>query len=164
MHGQIDKFARVCEFAEHDQEDYKARDPSIKLVYVHNLVAEERDEEGACCDYDDAGPAWYVAVHGVDQLSAHDDVDGRPAHTGEAIEDGYQLDTVVSKIVAGEYHLPETESRAKSAEEAHRSNAKHVDEQDGEERIHEAELEDRDGESADCERGDDHIRRHPLVV
>jgi len=55
---------------------------------VHDFVAEDGDEPGRGGDDDDAGVAGDVAVDGVDELGADDDVHGGPADTGEDVEAG----------------------------------------------------------------------------
>ena len=55
---------------------------------MDNFVAEESDEECACCDYNDSGPARNIWVDGVNKLGADDDVDGRPSQAREAVEEG----------------------------------------------------------------------------
>ena len=75
MHGQIAEFAAVSEFTNYDQENDEARDPGIKFVGVHHLVAEKRDDERACSDNNDSSITWDVAVDRVDQLSSHNHID-----------------------------------------------------------------------------------------
>lgn len=117
MHGQIGEFARVGEFAEDDEEDDEAGDPGPELVRVHHLVAKTCDQEGRCCNDDDARISWYVGVDRIDQLCAHDNVDGRPADAGQAIEDRNHFHAVETEEVSREHHLPKTEAGTESAEE-----------------------------------------------
>ena len=87
-HRDIGELAGVHEFAEHDQEDDEAGDPTPKLVRVDNLIAEESDEEGCCRNDDNARPSWNVAVYGIEDLSANDDIDGGPSDACEDVEEG----------------------------------------------------------------------------
>jgi hypothetical protein len=146
----------VGEFAKDDQEDDEARDPGHHLVEVHDLVAEEGDEERAGGDDDDAGITWHVGVDGMDQLRAYNDVDGRPAKAGKTIEDGdydgcvslwskmrignfhTDFDAVVAKEEPAENHLSHAKARAKCRKEAHRQDSQDVDEEDGQDRVDEA--------------------------
>lgn len=73
----------MSELANHDQEDDEGRDPGPELIRMHDFVAEERDEEGAYGDDDDACVARDIIVDRVDELSANNDVDRRPADAGE---------------------------------------------------------------------------------
>jgi hypothetical protein len=74
--------------AKDDQEDDQARDPGIALITMHNLVTEKGNKEG-CCSYDqNAGPAGHVAVHSIEQLGSHNDIDGRPTETGKDVKNG----------------------------------------------------------------------------
>ena len=52
---------------------------------MHDFVAEDGDEPGRRCDYDDAGIAGNVGVDGVDQLGANYDIHGGPAHTSDDV-------------------------------------------------------------------------------
>lgn len=76
------------ELAQGDQEDDEARHPRNHFVHVHDLVAEEGDEERACRNDNDTSISWYAWVDGVDELCTHDHIDGRPSQTGEAVENG----------------------------------------------------------------------------
>ena len=73
-------------FAEDDEEDDEGRDPRPEFVRMHDLVAEEADDEGADGDDDDAREARDVVVDGVDELRAHDRVHRGPADTSEDVE------------------------------------------------------------------------------
>lgn len=117
VHGQIGEFARVGEFAEDDEEDDEAGDPGPEFVGVDHLVAEQGDQEGRCRDDDDARISWHVRVDRIDQLCAHDHVDGRPAHASQAVEDCDHLHAVETEEVSRQHHLPKTEAGTKSAEE-----------------------------------------------
>ncbi len=88
VHVQVAEFAAVGEFAEDDEEDDEGGDPGPEFVVVHDFVAEDGDEPGRGGDDDDAGVAGDVAVDGVDELGADDDVHGGPADTGEDVEAG----------------------------------------------------------------------------
>jgi hypothetical protein len=56
---------------------------------VHNLVAEEGDEESAGGNDDDSSKAWHIGVDSVDQLRTNNYVDSGPAKAGKAIEGGH---------------------------------------------------------------------------
>ena len=47
---------------------------------MYDLVAEDGDAKCAYCNDDDTSVSWNIMVHSVDQLSADDGVDGRPAN------------------------------------------------------------------------------------
>lgn len=79
--------SRVCELAEHDEEDDETWDPRVALVGVHDLVAKERYEEGCGSNDQDTGPAWHFGVDGVKELSTDDDIDSGPSDAGKAVED-----------------------------------------------------------------------------
>jgi len=160
-HGQVGEGAAVGEDAEDDEEDDEARHPGDHLVVVDCFVAEAGDDEGARGDDDDAGPAGDVRVDGVDELGADDDVDGAPAETGEAVEEGDDFDAVEAEPEPGQDHLAHAEARAKGREEGHGHGAEHVDEEDGEEGVDEAEGEDGDGEDADGQGRHAHVCRTP---
>ena len=78
----------MSEFAENDQEDDEAGNPAVEFVHMHDLVAEECDDERASGNDDDTGESWHVSVDGVNQLRADNDIDSRPAEAGEAVKDG----------------------------------------------------------------------------
>lgn len=76
--------------SKHSEDDHKhdeGWDPAPVLVCVNDLVPGECDEEGADGDDEDTGEARYVGVHGNNKLSTHDGIGGRPAHTGQNVED-----------------------------------------------------------------------------
>lgn len=85
-----------------------------------------------------------------------------PANAGEDGENSDYFGCMETKEETGKNHLPETKDRAKGGEEAHGGYAKEVDEEDGEEAVDEAELEDRHGENAKGKTGYDHVRSEPL--
>ena len=143
--------------AEDNEEDDKARNPRIKLVSVHNLVTKQRHDERCGRDDDDSGIARYAGIDGVDELRADNDVDGRPADAGKAVEESDDLDAVVAEEKAGQHHLAQAEDGAKGAIEADRQDAEEVDEEDREDAVGKAEAEDRNAEGADGEGGDDHV-------
>ena len=58
--------------SEDNEEDDGSWKPGPKLVCVNDLVAEERDQERAECDDQDAGISWDAWVDGMDQLCADD--------------------------------------------------------------------------------------------
>lgn len=178
FHGEVDKSSRVGEFAEDDEEDDKRWDPGVEFVVVDYLVAEKGDDEGRSGDDDDTGVARDVAVHGVEELGANNDVDGGPADAGEDVENSYHLyappvlesalpfrglvTSSPAEVEAGEDHLAEAEDRTECGKEADGSNAEEIDEEDCEEGVNETELEDGNGEGADGEGGDDHVSGEPL--
>ena len=88
IHGQIHEFSAVCEFTKYNQKDDQGWDPGPEFIYVHHFVAEDCDEPGCCCNDDDACVAGHVCIDGVDQLSAHNDIDGGPAYAGKNVEAG----------------------------------------------------------------------------
>ena len=161
VHGQVDEFARVRELAQHDEEDDEAGDPGPELVRVHDLVPEEGDEERRRGDDDDARVSGDIRVHGVEQLRADDDVDRRPSDAGEDVEEGDDFHAVEAEIEAREHHLTEPVGGPERGEEGDRGDGEHVDEEDGEEGVDEAELEDGDGQGADSEAGHDHVGGEP---
>ena len=55
---------------ENNQEDDEARYPANHLVPVNHLVPEQRDDEGANGDDENASKTWNVAVDRMDELSA----------------------------------------------------------------------------------------------
>lgn len=163
-HGDVDEVAAVAEDADDDEEDDEGRDPRPELVDVHDLVAEDGDEEGAHGDDDDACEAWHVAVDRVDELRADDAVDCGPAETGEDVEEGDQLDAVPAVPEAGENHLTQTEDGAQAGEVAYWGDADQVEEQDDENRVDESEEEERLAEDTNGEGTDDHVGREPLIM
>jgi hypothetical protein len=74
--------------AKNDQEDDQAWDPGIALISVHNLISEKRDQEGCGCDDQNAGPARHIAIHSIEQLGAHNDIDSGPADTSKDVKNG----------------------------------------------------------------------------
>lgn len=123
VHGQIAEFAGMGELAEDDEEDDEAGDPRPELVGVDHLVAKTGNQEGRCRNDDDACISWHVGVDCIDQLRAHDHVDGRPAHAGQAVEDCNHFHAVETEEVSRQHHLPKTEAGTKSAEEGDRGDS-----------------------------------------
>ena len=78
----------MSELPENNEEDDEARYPAVELVHVYNLVAKERDEEGAGGDDDNTSVPWHVTVDSVEKLRADYDIDTRPTYAGKAIENG----------------------------------------------------------------------------
>ena len=72
--------------SQHNEKDNEAWNPRVHLVYVYNLVSKEGYDECRCCNYNDARVSRYGRVDCVQQLSAYDNVDRRPANTGKDIE------------------------------------------------------------------------------
>ena len=87
-HRDVVELAGMGKLAKNDQEDDQAWNPRIALIGVHNLISEKRNKEGCSCDNQNAGPARHVAVHSIEQLGAHDDIDRGPADTSENVENG----------------------------------------------------------------------------
>jgi len=87
-HRDVIELAGMGKLAKNNQEDDQAWDPRIALIGVHNLIPEKRNEEGCNCDDQNAGPARHVAIHSIEQLGAHNDIDRGPADTSENIETG----------------------------------------------------------------------------
>lgn len=120
-------------FAQDDKEDDKARDPGVSLVRMHHLVPEESDEECHGSNDNDAGPAGHIAIDGVEELGADDDIDSGPAETGDDIEDSNfggsdtgnanvwkiltNLHTIPPKEETRQHNLSEPKPWAKSREE-----------------------------------------------
>jgi len=65
----------MSKLAEDDEEDDEARNPGDHFVPMHDLVAEQGHEEGACCDDDDTGISRDICVDCMDQLCTDDNVD-----------------------------------------------------------------------------------------
>ena len=65
----------MSELSQNDQEDDEAGDPRVSLVGVHDLVAEEGDQESGSGNDDNAGPSWHVAIDGIEELSSYNYVD-----------------------------------------------------------------------------------------
>ena len=147
----------MSKLAQNDHEDDEAGDPRPEFVLVHNLVPEEGNEEGTGGDDDNTSPARHIVVHSMDQLRTDNDIDRRPADASQHIEDGNELDAVVTKEIPRQNHLPQAEARPEGAEEADRGYAKQIDEEDGEQSVNEAELEDGNRQSPNRERRDHHI-------
>ena len=147
----------MSEFTENDHEDDEAGDPSPEFVLVHDLVAKEGDEERACSDDDDPGPARHVGVDRMDQLRSDDDVHRRPSNAGQDVEDGDQFHAIVAEEVSRQHHLPQAKPGAEGAEEANGGDAQQVDEEDREQSVNETQLEDRDGQGSDGKRGYHHV-------
>ena len=147
----------MCEFAQHDEKDDEAGDPGPKFIEMDDLVAEKRDEECACCNDDNTSIARDVVINRIQQLRANDGVHGGPANASQHVEERYDLDGVETKEEAREDHLAETILRTKGGEEGDRGNAEHIYEQDGEEGVNEAKVENGDCERADGEGGDYHV-------
>lgn len=78
----------MSEDAQNDDEDDGCREPRPELIGVHDLVAEESDEQRADRHDDDASIAWDVVIDGVDELSSNDTVDCAPSESCEEIETG----------------------------------------------------------------------------
>ena len=97
---------------------------------MHDFIPEQRYEERRRRDDDDARVPGDGGVDGVDQLRADDDVHGRPADAGEAVEEGDDLDAVVAEEEAREDHLAQAEDGAEGAVEADGHDAEEVDEED----------------------------------
>ena len=168
------------ECAEDDQEDDEAGDPAVKLVGVHDFVAEQGDDECCSCDDDNTSPAWNVGIHSVEDLSAYNDVDGRPAYTGQDIEkrncrwldtgamrDDHherhtELDAIISVKEPREHHLAQSKPRSKSGEEADGSDSQDVDEENGQDGVHEAQAKDGKCQRTDGKGRDDHVGSEPL--
>ena len=67
-----------------------------------------------------------------------------------------------AKVIAGQHHLAQAKPWTKGREEANGSDGQEVDEEDGQQRIDEAELEDRYGQRTNGKRRDDHVGSQPL--
>ena len=85
--------------AKNDQEDDEAWNPRIALIGVHKLISKKRNKEGCNCDNQNASPARHVAVHSIEQLGAHNDIDRGPADTSEDIEKGNCLLLALNVLV-----------------------------------------------------------------
>ena len=77
----------MCEFPKDDEEDNETGDPGIHLVHVNNLVSEERDQECACCDDNDACVSRNIRIDSIQKLSSYDDVDSGPSDARKDIEE-----------------------------------------------------------------------------
>ena len=88
VHREVGEFPGACELAQDDEEDNEAGDPGVEFVGMDDFVAEEGHQKGCGGDDDNARVARNVCVDSMEQLGAYDDVDRRPAHTGEDVEDG----------------------------------------------------------------------------
>lgn len=135
----------MSKLAQDDEEDDETGDPRPELVSMHHLVPEQRDEKRAGSDDDDARVPRHVSIHRIDQLSAHNDVDSRPANAGQDVEDRNHFDAVEAEEVAGQHHLAKAKPRTKCREECNGRDGQAIDEEDGEEGIDKAQLEDRNG-------------------
>lgn len=74
--------------SEDDQEGDEARDPAPEFVGMDDLVAKQRHDKGRRRDDDDARISWDIVVHRIQQLCAHNHIDGRPADARKDVEDG----------------------------------------------------------------------------
>ena len=68
-----------------------------------------------------------------------------------------ELDAPPAKPEAREHHLPQAEAGAKGRKIAHGHDAEQVEEEDDEDGVDEAEIEEGFAEDADGEGGDDHV-------
>lgn len=95
---------------------------------MHDFVPEQRHEERAERDNQNASPARDVVVNSIDQLRAHDDIDTAPADASQDVEESDELYAVPAKPEPREYHLSQTEDGTEAGEVAHRRYTKEVEE------------------------------------
>jgi hypothetical protein len=76
----------VGKFAEHDEENNEAGDPTPELVRVDDLVSEQRYNE--CADRDDeyTSKTWHITIHSIQQLGTNDGINRRPANACKDVE------------------------------------------------------------------------------
>ena len=72
------------------------------------------------------------------------------------------LNTVIPIPKTGEDHLTQAKARTESGEEGDGSDGEAIDEENGEERVDEAQIKDGDGQCANGEGGDNHVGGQPL--
>lgn len=161
-HWDILEVASVCEDAEDDQEDDEGRDPTPEFVRMHDLVAEERDQECANGDDDDSDRTDDVVVHGIDELSSDDAVDARPADASEDVEYCNQFDSPPAEPEARKNHLTKAKSWSEGREVADGEDTNQVEEEDNQDGIHESKEEESLSQKTDGEGGDDHVGGEPL--
>ena len=66
----------MSELTQYNQENREAGDPAPHFVDMHNLVPETGDDKRASRDHNDASPARHIRIDRVQQLCAHNDIDG----------------------------------------------------------------------------------------
>lgn len=87
----------MSKLSKYDQEDDKAGNPAIFLIVMHHLVPKQRNQECRSCNHDNARPAWHIMVDSVEELSADDCVDCRPADACQYVQACNDFDGVVTE-------------------------------------------------------------------
>ena len=77
----------MCEFSKDDEENDEAGNPGVHLVHVNNLVSEERDQERACRDDNDACVSRNVGIDCIQKLGAYYDIDSGPSDACKDVEE-----------------------------------------------------------------------------
>lgn len=111
---------------------------------MDHLVAKERNDERAGGNDNDTSPARHVRINRMQQLCTDDDIDGRPAQAGKAVEDGDDFHAVIAEEESRQDHLAHAEARTEGGEECDGDCSQKVDEERGQDGVDEAQPENRD--------------------
>lgn len=70
---------------------------------MHDLVAEEGDQESSGGNDDDSSPARHVSIDCIEELSANNDVHCGPSNTSENVKDSNDFNTIPLGFVRRAY-------------------------------------------------------------